>query len=184
RFLEGEHLPDIAFGPTVEERAVGRRLDPASKMPPQRHRGDSEHREGDELRLPGPGHRERDEPDRTGGEPEPQHEHARGKHLEQQQRRSEDEPGPGSVRDDPFQQHDTLLARRQALPVVVGPVGPVERRGAGGGRSSLPNVALAISPMPASEPSTLTASIGSIRTFWFGDCASCPNAFRYLSATK
>ena len=40
-----------------------------------------------------------------------------------------------------------------------------------------PKVALAISPMPASEPSTRVASIGMISTFWFGDCASLPNAF-------
>ena len=53
--------------------------------------------------------------------------------------------------------------------------GPVGWHGAGpphGARraeSPAPNVALAISPMPASEPSTLVASIGSIRIFWFGE---------------
>ena len=47
-----------------------------------------------------------------------------------------------------------------------------------------PNVAFAISPMPASEPSMLIASTGSMMTFWFGDSASCPNALIYLSAMK
>src|SRR6266566_657455 len=47
-----------------------------------------------------------------------------------------------------------------------------------------PNVALAISPMPASAPSMLIASTGSIKTFWFGDDANCPNALMYLSAMK
>ena len=58
---------------------------------------------------------------------------------------------------------------------VAGPVGPVGRGGDGGrggdaGRSS-PKVALAISAMPASEPSTPMVSIGSISIFWFGACA-------------
>src|SRR5207244_5894619 len=47
-----------------------------------------------------------------------------------------------------------------------------------------PKVALAISPMPASEPRMLIASIGSMTIFWFGDSASCPNALMYLSAMK
>ncbi len=50
--------------------------------------------------------------------------------------------------------------------------GPVGRRGGGALPSpdrSPPNVALAISPMPASEPSTLVASIGRISIFWFGE---------------
>ena len=64
--------------------------------------------------------------------------------------------------------------------------GPVGRRAGGGAlpsppRESPPNVALAISPMPASEPSTLVASIGRISVFWFGDSASSANACRCIS---
>jgi len=72
--------------------------------------------------------------------------------------------------------------------VVVGTVG---RRGAAGapgvedgGLASGPNVALAISAMPASEPSTPVTSIGMIKVFWFGESASSASTFMYLSATK
>src|SRR3954447_7725758 len=58
------------------------------------------------------------------------------------------------------------------------------RAAAAAGAALSPNVALAISPMPASEPSMLIASTGSMMTFWFGDSASCPNALIYLSAIK
>src|ERR1700732_3113425 len=47
-----------------------------------------------------------------------------------------------------------------------------------------PKVAFAISPMPASEPSMLIASTGSMMIFWFGDSANSPNALIYLSAIK
>src|SRR6185312_5597218 len=74
--------------------------------------------------------------------------------------------------------------------VTGGGVGPVfgtddVRRAAADAEATLsPNVALAISPMPASEDSTLVASIGIIRSFWFGESANCPNALMYLSAIK
>src|SRR5262249_61722445 len=59
-----------------------------------------------------------------------------------------------------------MTALRQPETPVVGTVG---RRGGGALPSPLlgspPNVALAISPIPASEPSTLVASIGRISTF-------------------
>src|SRR5712664_4035924 len=55
--------------------------------------------------------------------------------------------------------------------------GTEERRAAACADAALsPKVALAISPIPASEPSRLTASIGSMLTFWFGEAANCPNA--------
>src|SRR6202000_3078090 len=64
-------------------------------------------------------------------------------------------------------------------------VGTEARRAAACADSALsPKVAFAISPMPASEPRTLTASIGSMMIFWFGESASCPNALMYLSAIK
>ena len=59
------------------------------------------------------------------------------------------------------------------------------RRAAAWAEAALsPKVALAISPMPASDPRMLTASIGSMMIFWFGESASCPNALMYLSAMK
>src|SRR6266446_6500301 len=63
------------------------------------------------------------------------------------------------------------------------------RLGRGGALAAVPrglppNVALAISAMPASEPSILVASMGSIRTFWFGEWAISVRARRYLSAMK
>src|SRR6478736_7404939 len=66
------------------------------------------------------------------------------------------------------------------------PAGGTEpRRAAAAAEAALsPNVALAISPMPASEPRMLVASIGSMMIFWFGESASCPNALMYLSAMK
>ena len=73
---------------------------------------------------------------------------------------------------------------------TAGGVGPVvgtepPRRAAAAADAALsPNVALAISPMPASEPSMLIASTGSMMTFWFGESASWPNALIYLSAMK
>jgi hypothetical protein len=64
-------------------------------------------------------------------------------------------------------------------------LGTDPRRAAAAAEAALsPKVAFAISPMPASEPSTLVASIGSIRIFWFGESANCPNALMYLSAMK
>src|SRR5262245_45452305 len=73
---------------------------------------------------------------------------------------------------------------------ATGGVGPAlgtepPRRAAAVADAALsPKVARAISPMPASDPRMLVASIGSISTFWFGDSASCPNALIYLSAMK
>jgi hypothetical protein len=61
----------------------------------------------------------------------------------------------------------------------VGPVLGTEevRRAAAVAEAELsPNAALAISPIPASEDSTLVASIGIIRIFWLGDYANFPNA--------
>src|SRR6201996_5871594 len=73
---------------------------------------------------------------------------------------------------------------------VAGGVGPVfgtevGRRAAACADTALsPNVAFAISPMPASEPSMDVASIGSMMIFWFGASAKPPNALMYLSAMK
>src|SRR5262249_49925539 len=100
---------------------------------------------------------------------------------------SRDEPVPMPERHEPgdhvrVRAHDR--SRQPETPVV----GTVGRRGGGALPSPLlgspPNAALAISAMPASEPSTLVDSIGRISTFWFGDSASWPNALRYLSAMK
>ena len=64
-------------------------------------------------------------------------------------------------------------------------VGTEPRRAAAAADAALsPKVALAISPMPASEPSMLIASTGSMMIFWFGESASWPNALMYLSAMK
>ena len=64
-------------------------------------------------------------------------------------------------------------------------LGTETRRAAAWAEAALsPKVALAISPMPASEPRMLMASIGSMMIFWFGESASCPNALIYLSAIK
>ena len=74
--------------------------------------------------------------------------------------------------------------------VTGGGVGPVfgtedVRRAAAAAEAALsPKVALAISPMPASDHKMLIASIGSMMIFWFGESASCPNALMYLSAIK
>jgi hypothetical protein len=74
--------------------------------------------------------------------------------------------------------------------VTGGGVGPAfgtedVRRAAAAAEAALsPKVALAISPMPASEDNTLVASTGIIRSFWFGESANCPNALMYLSAIK
>ena len=67
----------------------------------------------------------------------------------------------------------------------VGPVGGTEEvRRAAAVAAASPKVALAISPIPASEPRMLVASIGSMMIFWFGESASWPNALMYLSAIK
>src|SRR5450756_2037707 len=64
-------------------------------------------------------------------------------------------------------------------------LGTEERRAAACADTALsPKVAFAISPMPASDPRMLIASIGSMMIFWFGESASCPNALMYLSAMK
>ena len=64
-------------------------------------------------------------------------------------------------------------------------LGTEPRRAAAWAEAALsPKVALAISPMPASEPRMLIASTGIMRIFWFGESANCPNALMYLSAMK
>ena len=83
------------------------------------------------------------------------------------------------------------LARKEGIfcGITGGGVGPVfgtedVRRAAADDVAASPKVALAISPMPASDPKMLIASIGSMTIFWFGESASCPNALMYLSAIK
>jgi len=67
---------------------------------------------------------------------------------------------------------------------VVGAPGVEDGALGVGVRPSGPKVALAISAMPAREPSTPVTSIGMISTFWFGAPASWPRTFMYFSATK
>ena len=60
------------------------------------------------------------------------------------------------------------------------PLGTEPRLAAAWAEAALsPNVAFAISPMPASEPRMLIASIGSMMIFWFGESASWLNALIY-----
>src|SRR5262245_51708484 len=149
---------------------------------PDRDRRDGEDREGDELRLPRPVNDQRNGADQDRRETEPQHETARRDHLDGEQDAAEDEPVPDPEREDGGH-HGPGRSVRSATPDA----GPVGRRGEGAFPSPPPpppNVSRAISLMPASEPSTPVASIGRIRTFWLGDCASWVKARRYFSATK
>ena len=82
---------------------------------------------------------------------------------------------------------EEVIGGRVVGTVKAGPVGVLGRGGtdgAGGRPPPSTNADLAISPMPASEPSTPIVSIGSMITFWLGACASSVNALRYCWATK
>ncbi len=95
RPLQREGAADQALGAPVQERLVGRRRTAAREMPPQRHHGDRQRREGDDLALPGPGHCERQQPDDQCGEAEPEHEHAGREGFDHHQHDAEDQPVPG-----------------------------------------------------------------------------------------
>src|SRR5258706_5162830 len=92
----------------------------------------------------------------------------------------------------PSEANSVNMDKAQLLGFVPEPGGLASgggRLGRGGAVTAVrpefpPNVALAISAMPASEPSILVASMGSIRTFWFGEWAISVRARRYLSAMK
>jgi hypothetical protein len=60
RPLEREYASHVGFGTTVEKRSVCR-LRLASEMPPRRHRDKRKNRKHDELCLPWPDHRNRDD---------------------------------------------------------------------------------------------------------------------------
>ena len=74
------------------------RLLAARDAPPQRHRGDREHREHQDLHLPGQVDRERQQPDQQRGKPEPEHEDARRQQFQRHQDEAEDQPVPGAQR--------------------------------------------------------------------------------------
>src|SRR3954453_14003327 len=82
--------------------------------------------------------------------------------------------------------HRGTLTQRGVTGGGVAPaLGTEPRRAAACADAALsPKVALAISPMPASDPKMLIASIGSMMIFWFGESASWPNALMYLSIMK
>src|SRR3954471_3892817 len=152
RLVEGEFAPDVTFRASIEKRPFDRRLDLAREMTPRRYRSDREDREGDQLRLPGPVDRDGNRANNDGRQPEPHHETARRHDLQQEQQHRQDEPVPGAERDHPGDQ----LAVHRTRPQACGPaLGTVGRRAGGGALpsppwGSPPNVALTISPMPAS----------------------------------
>src|SRR5262249_16982758 len=88
----------------------------------------------------------------------------------------------------PSEGNNVNMRRAQLIGFVSERVGfapAAGRLGRGGGLAAVPpefgpNVALAISAMPPSEPSTLLTSMGSISTFWFGEWAISVRARRYL----
>src|SRR5450756_2935632 len=132
--------------------------------------------------------RERQQPDQQRGEPEPEQEHAGRQQFQRHQDDAEDQPVPGPEGGEHFS-HDGPYPDKPGGgtggTALVPALGTEERRAAACAEAALsPNVALAISPMPASDPRMLIASIGSMMIFWFGESASCPNALMYLSAMK
>src|SRR5581483_6296414 len=140
-------------------------------------------------------HDERQQPDQQRGEPEPEQEDTRRRQFQRHQDETEDQPVPGAkgnAKRGKHLGHDTTSPDSSYCGTAggVGVADPADgtevvRLAAACADIALsPNVAFAISPMPASEPSMLTASIGSMTIFWFGAAASWPNALMYLSAMK
>src|SRR5216683_1534998 len=179
RLFQREHPADQRFGALVEKPiALADGGIVTRNPPPQQHRSRGKNREHQHLQLPGRMDRERYQPDQQRGEPEPEQEDPGREQLQRHQDEAEDQPVPGAQRGKHLG-HDMTP---QGCGVVGGggfgpALGTDGRRAAACADSALsPKAALAISPIPASEPSRLTASIGSMITFWFGESANCPNA--------
>src|ERR1700736_2306323 len=129
--------------------------------------------------------RKRQQSDQQGCKPEPEQEDAGRDQFQRHQDEAEDQPVPCPQRVKHLG-HGFYPCRGGAAGPAPGPAfGTDDRRAAACADAALsPNVALAISPMPASDPKMLIASIGNMMTFWFGESANCPNALMYLSAIK
>jgi hypothetical protein len=65
-------------------------------MPPERHGRGREHREHQQLRLPGRIERKRQQPDQQRRKPEPEQEHTGCRQLQRHQDEAEDQPVPGA----------------------------------------------------------------------------------------
>src|ERR1700716_366783 len=115
---------------------------------------------------------EREQPDQQSGKPKPEHEDTGRDQLQRHQHETEDQPVPGPQRGKHLG-HIFYPWRGGVAGPAPGPAfGTDERRAAACADAALsPNVALAISPMPASDPSMLMASIGRMMIFWCGETA-------------
>src|SRR5687768_5447646 len=132
----------------------------------------AEHREPDDLPLPGKRHDEEQEADDRGGGREPDGEHARSDGLHRRERDREHDPVP------------PLKAGQE----VAHDCDTRGRGGAGGGAFTPPgcldNASFASSAMPPSAPNNPADSIGIMNTFWFGEVANSLSASTHFCATK